>query len=455
MATNQITNRQIKDDQITNAKVSSSAAIASTKLATWSADRNAGNNKLTNLAQGTAATDAVTKAQLDAAITASAAGLAVKQPVRVASTANVSATYNSTGGSSARGQFTAAPNTLDGVSLAVGNRILLKNQSTGAQNGIWVVTTVGTGSNGVWDRATDFDSDSEVTDSVFVLVQEGTQATTNWVLTTNAPITVGGASGTSLTWAQFAAGQTYTADETTLTVSSNQFSIKSGGVGSTQLATDSVTSAKIAANAVGSSELADDAVDTNAIQDDAVTQAKIAAGAVGTTELGADAVTSAKLADDAVGSEHIQTGAVGSSEIATGAVTTAKIAAGAVTTTELGADAVTSAKIADNAIGNEHLQDNAVDTNEIADDAVTQAKIADDAVGSAQVKFIVEAPTGTINGSNTNFTLSQTPGSSSQMMGFLNGIFQRYTTDYTVSGTTVTMTTAPETGDNLYFGYWY
>lgn len=127
-----------------------------------------------------------------------------KESVRVASTANVTVTYNSTGGTSARGQITAAPNTLNGVSLASGNRILLKNQSTGAQNGIWVVTTVGTGANGVWDRATDFDADAEVTSGATCYVSEfvTTDNRGTYVLTTSDPITIGGASGTALTFTQ-------------------------------------------------------------------------------------------------------------------------------------------------------------------------------------------------------------------------------------------------------------
>lgn len=156
--------------------------------------------KLTGVTAGTAPGDAVNRSQLDAV----SAGLDVKQSVRAASTANVAVTYAATGGTSARGQITAAPNALDGVTLAANDRILLKDQTTGAQNGIWIVTTVGTGANGVWDRATDFDADTEVTAGAFTFVEEGTTNGDNgWVLTTNNPITIGGASGTALVWAQF------------------------------------------------------------------------------------------------------------------------------------------------------------------------------------------------------------------------------------------------------------
>jgi hypothetical protein len=166
------------------------------------------SQKITNLATPTTASDAATKSYVDGL----SQSLDIKESVRAASTANVTVTYTATGGTSARGQITAAPNTLDGVTLAAGNRILLKNQTTAAQNGIWVVTTLGTGANGVWDRAGDFDSDSEVTSGSFSFVEEGTtNADTGWVLTTNNPITIGGASGTSLTFTQFSGAGNITA----------------------------------------------------------------------------------------------------------------------------------------------------------------------------------------------------------------------------------------------------
>lgn len=184
---------------------SAHSAISLSSLSAPTADLAIGGFKLTNVATPTASTDAATKGYVDNVAT----GLDVKASVRVASTANVTVTYTATGGTSARGQITAAPNTLDGVSLAANDRILLKDQSTGAQNGIWVVSTLGTGANGVWDRATDFDQDVEVTSGAFTFVSEGTaNADSGWVLTTDGTITIGGASGTALTWAQFSgAGQ--------------------------------------------------------------------------------------------------------------------------------------------------------------------------------------------------------------------------------------------------------
>ncbi|HEU4708295.1 MAG TPA: hypothetical protein VFS17_03190 [Methylophilaceae bacterium] len=76
--------------------------------------------------------------------------------------------------------------TIDGVSCGVGDRVLVKDQSTGSQNGIYVVAS------GAWTRSTDFDSDAEVTGGLIIPVNEGTaNGDTRWALTTNDPIVVG------------------------------------------------------------------------------------------------------------------------------------------------------------------------------------------------------------------------------------------------------------------------
>jgi chloramphenicol 3-O-phosphotransferase len=171
------------------------------QMAAPTASVNLNSQKIIGLLAGTAATDAVNKSQLDAVQT----GLDTKQSVRAASTANVAGiTYNATGGTSGRGQITTAPNALDGVTLVAGDRIGLFGQTTGAQNGLYTVTTVGTGATGVWDRATDFDADIEVTSGAYVFVEEGTaNADRGYQLITNNPITIGGASGTTLVWTPF------------------------------------------------------------------------------------------------------------------------------------------------------------------------------------------------------------------------------------------------------------
>jgi len=107
-----------------------------------------------------------------------------KNSVRVATTADV-------GNLLATGNMI---NSIDGVSLAVNDRILVKNQSTGAQNGIYYVSVLGTGSNGTWVRSQDADGggDNKVTAGLTTVVSEGSQnAGKEFRLITPDPITVG------------------------------------------------------------------------------------------------------------------------------------------------------------------------------------------------------------------------------------------------------------------------
>lgn len=139
--------------------------------------------KVFNLADGTSPQDAVTKAQLDAAVQ----GWKWKEPVRAASTANLTL---------------SGAQTIDGVSVIAGDRVLVKNQSTGSANGIYVAAA------GAWSRATDFDVASEVVGAA-VFVSEGTtNGNSQWNMTTDAPVTIG---TTALVWAQVGGGTSYTA----------------------------------------------------------------------------------------------------------------------------------------------------------------------------------------------------------------------------------------------------
>jgi hypothetical protein len=75
---------------------------------------------------------------------------------------------------------------IDGVAVVAGDRVLVKNQATGSQNGIYVAA------NGAWSRAADADAILEVTPGLFVHVEQGTAgADSVWQLTTDAPITLG------------------------------------------------------------------------------------------------------------------------------------------------------------------------------------------------------------------------------------------------------------------------
>jgi hypothetical protein len=133
---------------------------------------------------GFGATSLVTKEYVDAVKT----GLDIKDSVRVATTAAI--TLSSPGTS------------IDGITLSSGDRVLVKDQSTASQNGIYIFN----GSSSAMTRATDCDSDAEVTSGMFTFVEEGTaNADSGFVLTTDGSITVG---STSLAFSQFSgAGQ--------------------------------------------------------------------------------------------------------------------------------------------------------------------------------------------------------------------------------------------------------
>lgn len=167
------------------------------------------SKRITSVAEPTQASDAATKNYVDAVKT----GLDVKDSVRATTTGNLTATYaNGTSGVGATltNSGAQAALVLDGVTLATNDRVLVKDQTTGFQNGIYVVTNAGSGAtNWVLTRATDTDSNSptvEVGPGMFVFVEEGTANSDNgFVCTTNGAITIG---TTAITWAQFSgAGQ--------------------------------------------------------------------------------------------------------------------------------------------------------------------------------------------------------------------------------------------------------
>jgi hypothetical protein len=99
-----------------------------------------------------------------------------------------------------------APATLDNVNLQVNDRVLVKDQTTGSQNGIYIVQTLGSGSNGTWIRSLDANQSSYVTAGMTIIISEGTvNAYATFKLTTADPITLG---TTSLTFVNTAAGAT-------------------------------------------------------------------------------------------------------------------------------------------------------------------------------------------------------------------------------------------------------
>lgn len=161
---------------------------------------DASNLRIINVADPSIGTDGVNLQTLQNFL----AGLSWKNDVRAATTTNgtLATAY-------ANGQ------TIDGVVLATGNRILLKNQTTASENGIWIVA-----SSGSPTRTTDADSTTELNNATVSVLDGTVNATLAFTQTTKNPVI-----GTDpIVWATFAAGLTYTAGNG-LQLSSGAFSI--------------------------------------------------------------------------------------------------------------------------------------------------------------------------------------------------------------------------------------
>jgi hypothetical protein len=194
------------------------SAINLSALAVPTADVSFATYKLTNLGSPVSAADAATKQYVDDV----AQGLNIHAASYAATTANLNATYsNGTSGVGATltNAGANAAFSVDGVSPSLNARILVKNQTTQAQNGIYVLSTVGDGSTPwVLTRATDFDTATEIAGGDFTFVDAGsTLANTGWV-NIDEVTTVG---TDPVVFQQFSGAGTYTASDGVLLTGTN------------------------------------------------------------------------------------------------------------------------------------------------------------------------------------------------------------------------------------------
>lgn len=186
-----------------NAKglVTAAANAVLNDIGTPTANYSFGGFKITNLADPTSDQDAATKYYVDSV----AQGLDVKASVVAATTANITL---------------SGAQTIDGVSIVAGDRVLVKNQTNQADNGIYVAAS------GAWARSADANTWAELV-SAYTFVEDGsTYADTGWVCTVNQGGTLG---TTPVTWSQFSGAGTYQAG-TGLTLAGNTFSITNTAV---------------------------------------------------------------------------------------------------------------------------------------------------------------------------------------------------------------------------------
>ena len=246
-------------DAVNSLEVTNSATGNGAKLSTQGGDANidlildpkgsgvvdVNSSRISNLTDPTQDQDAATKSYVDNVVN----GLDVKESVRLATTANLASTYNN-----GAGTLTASSNgalSIDGVTVSTNDRVLVKNQTDTKQNGIYVVTATGDGSNPfVLTRAGDADAASEITGGTFTFVEQGTANSENgFVFTHDGTPTLG---TTAITVTQFSGAGQITAgdaltksgnplnvavDDSTIEVSSDALQIKTTYPGQASITT--------------------------------------------------------------------------------------------------------------------------------------------------------------------------------------------------------------------------
>lgn len=399
----QIAKEQIKDNAIDNNKLDLSANYTfsgTLAAATPSAD-----------------SDVAIKSYVDGLVS----GLHWKKAVEAATTASITL---------------SGTQTVDGVSLSAGDRILVKDQTDATENGIYVVAAGG------WSRATDMDAGSEFP-AAAVFVKAGTvNDNLGFTCTNDSAPTLG---TDAINFTQFNGAANITAgdglaksgntlsvnvDDSSLEISSDSLRVKAAGVTNAMLA-GSIANSKLANSTIsgvslgsnlsslsagngiamtsynGSAAVSDLTVDLDgATLSVGVAGLKINTSGVDTLQLADSAVTAVKIASSAVTTAKINDLAVTEGKIAAAAVATAKIADSAVTNAKL-AGSITAGKInlgdglEDDLSGNVQVSldgatlavgpaglkvDSAgITSTELATDAVTNAKIADNAVDTAEL----------------------------------------------------------------------
>jgi hypothetical protein len=283
------TNPNLDGVNITNSTINSTtigATTPSTAAFTTATGSNApvGNLDLTN------------KIYVDSAIV----GISWKQPV-VAGTLSTNITLS-------------GAQSIDGVSVVAGERVLVKNQTNQAENGIYVVGTP-------WTRAPDADTWDDLV-SALVFIESGTQAGTAWY----CPIQPGGTLGTTaITWSNFSIAGTYYAG-TGLTLTANTFSITNTGVAAATYGSAS-TVPTIAVNAQGQITSASNtsiAIAGSAITSGTIDSARISGSYTGITAVGTlSGLTVSSTINGSI------TGNAGTATSATSATTATNLAGGA------------------------------------------------------------------------------------------------------------------------------
>jgi len=268
------------------------------------------SSRITNVTDPSGDQDAATKAYVDSV----ANGLDVKDSVRYASTANITGTYDNGAGTITAGSNGAL--SIDGQTPSQNDRVLLKDQTSAVQNGLYIVTTVGDGSTAyVLTRTPDADAANEITGGSFVFVEEGTaNADNGYVFTHNGTPTLG---TTNITVAQFSgAGQISAGDALTKTGNQLDVAVDDSTI---EISSDAL---QVKASGIGANELASNAVETAKINNNAVTVAKLAT----TLDLSSNTITLPSSFVTTTGTQTLTNKTINASQLVDGSVSNAKLA---------------------------------------------------------------------------------------------------------------------------------
>jgi len=387
---NAVTSVKILDSNITSSKIASSA-ITSAKIATGALNNAAffANSVITaakidltgtfNFGSGTLqaanpsnAADVATKNYVDSAVSSD---IYWKEPCRVATTANI--------------DLSSAPAAIDGVTLANNDRVLVKDQTTQSQNGVYVFASA----SSAMTRATDADSAAEINGAAVFIKEGSTSADQGFNM--NAEVVNFGTD--AITWVQFTGlGQITAGDGLTKTANRLDVSVGNG----IQIQSDSVTfragaaldfaggdvdvqvdDSSIEINGSGNLQVKSNGITSAMIGSNQVTGSEIAALAVATANLADSSVTSAKLGASSVSAVKISSNAVTSDKIQSNAVTEAKIA------TSVAGDGLSGGNGSPLAVS---VDDSGIeiasDTLQLKNLGVSTAKLADNCVQTAKIQ---------------------------------------------------------------------